>query len=710
MLTKCRSDFIARHSVLSTPVIFLPRLLLCCGLPRTSFLSVIKRLGAFGITKNRHKCFSKLLSASATSEWGVGHVKSSLIKRKLLGRISAYISRNSEPPWVENSSFVRWLVEECSDYNVQIKKSKTKKAGRLYLSSRNGNLIADNLKSIDALESSLLEIMQPQIDEESSIDIEIKQSGSPIESISNKLPKALVFDTSETSNDINCESVRKLCKEHLFEKLEYELEHTHTFFLSRSSRLCNNYSNISNQRNPMALLSVELLQIFIASKQRPILLRRILFKWVPRFTQIFNDISCWNLLFKQPDISDFELRETLELLVTRCLEIWDIKSIVACQLWILSVVKSREIEIETFSLSLFLTFLVYKSGQISPHCVCPIDSLQPESYFAINTQENTRAAVFLALKCAKHWSSPTTLFKNDDILPDWFILILSIGKCGKKYLDLIAKMLLDSLEHPSGSWESLLIPGTLLRLYAAFPTMSLANPKTRKTLVNATMDLASEWFEWKNPLDEQLDDALKILAINPIQKQSQLISDFCKRHPLIAVRRLVFIHDILKRDAAISQHEVEKRNRTHLGINDVVAVAESEHGILKVTVIHWGYHFNEALWSSVLSILSSFPEEVIFTCGKEMGLLQLLNLFISLILVQEEARNGGINATTRVRMKLFKLVSDFMSSNQQFCITWTKSKLKDFQERGTIKEILEKECNFTINEDSVTMDRQEPGY
>ena len=60
---------------------------------------------------------------------------------------------------------------------------------------------------------------------------------------------------------------------------------------------------------------------------------------------------------------------------------------------------------------------------------------------------------------------------------------------------------------------------------------------------------------------------MKILAINPIQKKSQLISDFCKRHSLIVVRRLVFIHDILKRDAAISQHEVEKRNRTHLGIN-----------------------------------------------------------------------------------------------------------------------------------------------
>ena len=51
ILTKCRRDFIARHSVLSTPVIFLPRLLLCCGLPRTYFLSVIKRLGAFGIEK-----------------------------------------------------------------------------------------------------------------------------------------------------------------------------------------------------------------------------------------------------------------------------------------------------------------------------------------------------------------------------------------------------------------------------------------------------------------------------------------------------------------------------------------------------------------------------------------------------------------------------------------------------------------------------------
>ena len=137
MLAKSRCDFIARHSALSTPDVFLPSLLLCCGLPQSSLLSMIERLGQLGDESSNHdKCFGELLSPSVTAEWGLGHtIKRSLITWKLLRRITADINilRSKEGcddsiiKTVSLSSFVSWLEKECKNGEDKIKRIRLKK-------------------------------------------------------------------------------------------------------------------------------------------------------------------------------------------------------------------------------------------------------------------------------------------------------------------------------------------------------------------------------------------------------------------------------------------------------------------------------------------------------------------------------------------------------------------------------------------------------
>ena len=121
MLSKSSCDLIAKRSVLSAPDTFLPRLLLCCGLPQSSFSTLIERLDSLGqLSSDKDKAYRQLLSSSTKGEWMV--LKRNKISRMLLGRISAYINllnkNSSESVCVVSamasaSCFISWLEAEC---------------------------------------------------------------------------------------------------------------------------------------------------------------------------------------------------------------------------------------------------------------------------------------------------------------------------------------------------------------------------------------------------------------------------------------------------------------------------------------------------------------------------------------------------------------------------------------------------------------------
>ena len=134
MLAKARSDLIARRAALTAPTGFLPRLLLCSGLPRASLVTMIDRLGKMGeASDDRESMFSQLLIPSATSQWDIGRLGHRReVARKLLGRLSAYLRMNNISSRKEDAtistSFLEWLSRECSTKEKprKSKKQKTK--------------------------------------------------------------------------------------------------------------------------------------------------------------------------------------------------------------------------------------------------------------------------------------------------------------------------------------------------------------------------------------------------------------------------------------------------------------------------------------------------------------------------------------------------------------------------------------------------------
>ena len=130
MLARSRSDFIAKRAALTAPNGFLPRLLLCSGLPRASLQSMIDRLGKLGDqSKDVDKLFSQLLVPSATSQWDIGRLgRRREVSRKLMGRLSAYSRMYNLSDLEEEISFtfLDWLSKSCGSAE-RSRKGKPKK-------------------------------------------------------------------------------------------------------------------------------------------------------------------------------------------------------------------------------------------------------------------------------------------------------------------------------------------------------------------------------------------------------------------------------------------------------------------------------------------------------------------------------------------------------------------------------------------------------
>jgi hypothetical protein len=93
MLTKARNENVALRAVLSIPVEFLTRAILCSGLSRSSVLAIIQRLGrAVGSATDKNESFGVLLVSSLLTECDVVQMWSRQDTiRFFLGRITAYL-------------------------------------------------------------------------------------------------------------------------------------------------------------------------------------------------------------------------------------------------------------------------------------------------------------------------------------------------------------------------------------------------------------------------------------------------------------------------------------------------------------------------------------------------------------------------------------------------------------------------------------------
>ena len=112
---------------------------------------------------------------------------------------------------------------------------------------------------------------------------------------------------------------------------------------------------------------------------------------------------------------------------------------------------------------------------------------------------------------------------------------------------------------------------------------------------------------------------------------------------------------------------------------------------------HWGYSFTEPFWVSVLEVLSSLPSEVIFSCGCQMGLLELLAEYVKIVAIQREIKS--FENTSKIRPKLVNLLGLFEASEPSQWREWMDGKIEGIEKGGPVKDLARK-CNFELPEGS----------
>ncbi len=699
MLAKSRCEFIARNAAYCTPEMYLPRLLLCCGLPKASFMYMLERLGKLGDESlDKHKCFSQLMSPSVTSEWGMGHSgKRGLLSWKLLGRISAYMSkfgeihskRNSVGGFVfgdiASSSFVSWLIDEFNKKDKNTK-SRTKKASTISSNSKRKELKKDHLNSHKAITSVLSNVLtdNTSVDNQNSTNTKFNEerTWASIQYHSEKeTPKLSHHDDSVTSQHLN-----QLVKNESYELIDSILEGNAVALFSSKSHL-NNQKQREISTSKSHLIAIGLLRIFKDNSEKSHQISAALLKWVPTLTHNLSDSSFFEDLFKS-NIQAHH-KKVIEVLIVRCIQNWTIETIQSCQNWILTQVLNSTLE--AYDLHCALNFILQSSGQTPSQKKMFSKAIKPSIFPAIRSQEHAKACVDLALECAKDEKfinseirgvSECSYTKRNN-LPDWLELLIVIGKCGKKYLALLTKTIVEKALQLN-TRNTTVLYGTLLRIYVHFPsTMDLSDAKTRSILINSVKTFSKEWVHWRTSLGRQIFLSINCFANNPNQRQHQLLSDLSKRYPLLVVRDLNLLLETLRKDGFFSKED-KNRGRSNAEINSLHA--KTPFGIVKVKVVYWGLCFTEQLWISVLDIMDSLPKEVLYSCGIDMGLFDLYNLYITLIGIQLEA--GSSQNVLRLKSKLSQSLSNFKTSSSSNYDKWMTMYVQGFEKNGTISSVL----------------------
>jgi hypothetical protein len=140
--------------------------------------------------------------------------------------------------------------------------------------------------------------------------------------------------------------------------------------------------------------------------------------------------------------------------------------------------------------------------------------------------------------------------------------------------------------------------------------MNLGVAMLRSALKEAVEKFASEWLSWRSPMDDVFENLMMLLVQSgvPGLVVPALVDD-AKKHPLLILRKLGRMEELLEQDAtAHSAFLGDSERRGVISgrslIDPVIARVDATTS-LKVTVRHWGYNYTESIWISFLDIVTS---------------------------------------------------------------------------------------------------------
>ena len=663
LLAKSRSDYIARRAALSAPAKFLPRLLLCSGLPKSSLLTMIDRVGKLGEkSESLDKVYRELLMPSATMDWGFGQIGTRReIARKLLGRLSAYITMSGDSPEKLSEeisfTFIGWLSEECRPSEKLRKGRPLKKAMRAGLASD----IASRLSDAELLLAKVIEL-------DDSPDISLP--GDTSSTCSFKAPTATVMTTPPPESESNFESfIQDCCSRNDSDSLESWIE-ADLFSEQGPPPFKGRRTIVSQEKTSKFAVATLLLETSLSSSDSNPEWGRAVERWIPLLSCSEGTPKFWMALFSQHE-SDLNTA----CMVAACASTWCPFTSAACRDWILSNAK----EWKSLDLQCVVSFLLQTSGQVAAHAPSfQRKGMCVSSWF--QSKESVDGLVSVAFECAKQ-AGEVIVQRND--VAAWLKLLLLVAQAGKIQANHMLKTMLEKVDEAKHDGLRMLMGEAILRIYCYFPSnVSLGNPRLRTLLVDAAKSV--DWRSWRTPMDERLNDMLAGLKLSPSQRLVHGLVEISKSHPLLLLRKLDVMADILENDAITRAAGGISRVRFQADSLEGPATAVYDGKEIRVTIRHWGYSYTDPLWVSFIEILLSVPREVLFSCGFKMGLDELLLGYVKLLYVQSQLQNR--EKATRLKSRFADLITVF--EKDPAWNTWLASSVPGLDSLKTVQSVL----------------------
>jgi len=681
MLAKARSDLIAKRAALSAPLFFLPRLLLCSGLPRTSLLTMIDRLGRLGDSSpERDEVFLRLLVPSASSEWDIGRVGHRRdVSRKLIGRLSAYLRMNKVPLGDDNAevsmSFLKWLSEECMS-NIEEPKALRQKKPK----SVSAPVCLSTLKHASSFLSTFAS--EESLEEASTS----KQDGENFDE------KAFVTHGEGTEvpripGNVkgNAKPFIDLClKDSHAQELGSWLE---TLYVKAQPKI-----GLRSEEDDVDFvdISVELLRSYQSLEFRHSWMTKIILKWVPLLTRDAGNRELWRLIFGKDDKPTCSTTE-IDSLLTRCMASWSKSHILSCTDWIISVGERVPAECRCDRVANFLLLTSERSS-------IQIERFSASSYNSSwgCSEHFVSCATAVALECFGQSDDETKgRLSNRNVVPSCLSLLLLLADCGRKQLRCVSDSVMQQLPGEKDKARRHALEAALLRLYLCHPFwMDLSSAAVRTALLHASESHARCWNEWRSTMDDQLDDMIDGLRRGDV-RLTRPLCEFSRKHPLLILRKCKGIIAVLKDDAL--------RGSGSDGDIRGVVQGQSLSGPLEARMYgrnvhlrsrHWGYNYTEPLWVAFLDIMAAIPREVLFTSGRNIGLQDVLGIYLQLLLVQLQLCTA--DKAVRLKAKFSDFLSAFKQGNESGWIDWLGSEIEGSEVRNLLIS-----CNLITPQEAI---------
>jgi integrator complex subunit 1 len=678
MLAKSRSDFIAKRAALAAPTPFLPRLLLCSGLPRASLLTMIDRLGRLGEKAvDVNKTFNQLLVPSASSEWDVGRLGHRReVTRKLLGRISAYSRMYNlvqlDVEGVISFSFVEWLSSMCqsSQKSTKMKVKKPKLApAPIFASIESARALFDHIPTHTPDSVEILNVTQMVADASDMTDfLGFKSREIVLTPKSLGGAKTIEHFLALTFKENKPDTLDKwLCQNFFDQSVLVKRKWGHEV---------EDVPKLSNDE-----LSVLLLQCYIQLERKVEGIASTLVKWIPKLSSSHGSPKLWRILLADGQKPAF----LWDNLASRCFQTWNHAHTTQCRRWILS-----EDTKEKLDLVKVVRFLIQASTFSAVHVESFEDlPVAVEDLTWGRSEDTVRSATGIALDCLLSFDYEKRLRSRSDP-PECLVLLLLISKLGRNQVQFVSGAIIKRMQNDNKQNKCLLLL-SLLRIYTYFPfSMNLGAAVLRSNLMEAVAVSADDWLSWRSPLDDSVLDVLDTALSNVSSQRSvQSLIDTAKKHPLLLLRKLEKMENILEKDATVVDSKVmgEKIGLiTGEGLNEPLS-ANANGRKLKISVKHWGYSYREHVWSTILDVISAAPNEVLFQCGLKMGLLELLGVYLRLVLVQSQLRTN-IDRLAKLKERLSEFLGKFKSANLKAFDSWMASSNCGLPSLGATRNVL----------------------